>query len=1332
MSPRKPAWKPASTGTAQHRDWLALVDVDGPFLSLPVLVRAWPNGMDRLESGREPLRDFLEAQKVWLRRPAAQHEAWMRSVLSGLCQWDELLVTGTELPGRLTVDVPEHGISLRPWGALFAPKADPQVEAPLVVVHTVTPGTLLRSVPDDGWAASPVDRLATGLRRLDVPIGVVTDGRWWAVVWAVTGSATGSGLFDAAAWGEEPLLRDAFAGLLGIQRLVGVREEERLPALFAASLLAQEEITEALGTQVRRAVELLVQAFSEARLEARRTRTPDPLPDSPREVYEAAVTLLMRVVFLLFAEERGLLPIDRDLYRSSYAVSGLLDELEERAREGEELLDDSTGAWHRLLAVSRAIHDGASFEDVRMPAYGGSLFRPNRFPWFEALDESGGLRLRVSDRVVLHLLRAVQVVTTAGQARRVSFREIDVEQIGYVYEGLLGYTTRDTDDRVILGLAGKRGEEPEIDLDLLEEITNDASTPAAFADALLKHLGSTQPGSKAQTKNQIAKAFVGAVDEADVRSGLAAVCQHDEALVQRVLPFVALLRHDLRGLPYVVPAGGLVVVETASRKNAGAHYTPRALAEEVVLHALEPLVYGPGPLQTADRDQWKLKSSAEILELKVADIAAGSGAFLVAAARYLSARLVEAWRNEEAVPDVGRREDDDGLDDPLTRLAMREVIARCLYGADINEMAVEMCKLSLWLVSLDPDKPFSFVDDKILLGNSLLGLTSLDQLRGLHIAPSPQRLRNPGFTIDVEGDLQQAARLRREIASSPVDDVDPQRTAEHKAALLQQTEVVTARLRDVADGIVATGLTLGGKPGKALEAAYEHLSLALLQAYPPAGGEGDRQVLRALLEEGLTPTVETDYSRWQPLHWIIEVPDVMERGGFDAIIGNPPFLVAKKLSSAVGSNLREWFSNIVGGGPGKCDMVAYFIRRAAKLTGPEATLGLIGAKSVAEGDTRDVALSPLIHGKWTLFRAVRSMAWPSRLAATDISLLWLSRARVDSACWLDGRHVRRITPSLDDDALGAAQPKRLPRPKTAHKGSVLQGDGFLLTEAEANHLLSADPRMGEIVHPYLNGEDVNSSPTQSGSRWVVDFREMTELQARRYPLGWQRLEDTVRPERLKKDATQYPRMVHEWWKHWNTRVALYEALEHLESVIVLSTVSKHVVPAKVSARQVFSSALVVWPSQDDGFFALLSSNYHRFWAEQWGSTMGQRFRYSLSDVYETLPLPPALDALAESGSELLDLQRHLCKSMGLGLTKLYSALNNPKDKTPQLSALRELHVDLDALVAEAYGFKLIQGKYGWSEFRGVLQFGPNDEARSQMLSDLMSANRRAADPRTRR
>ena len=202
-----------------------------------------------------------------------------------------------------------------------------------------------------------------------------------------------------------------------------------------------------------------------------------------------------------------------------------------------------------------------------------------------------------------------------------------------------------------------------------------------------------------------------------------------------------------------MPVGGLVVVETPSRRNAGAHYTPRSLAEEVVLHALEPLVYEPGPLQTNDEDAWRLKSSTRDPRpqgrrhrRRLRRVPRGRGA--------VSRRtvLVEAWiaegvRSTRAVADPELAE----------RRAIREVIARCLYGADINPMAVEMCKLSLWLVSMDKTKPFSFVDDKIFCGNSLLGVTSLDQLRYLHIYPDPTTMDRQ-LLVDIDAKIAEATQ----------------------------------------------------------------------------------------------------------------------------------------------------------------------------------------------------------------------------------------------------------------------------------------------------------------------------------------------------------------------------------------------------------------------------------------------------------------------------------------------------------------------------------------------------------------------------------------------
>ena len=135
-----------------------------------------------------------------------------------------------------------------------------------------------------------------------------------------------SGIVDALTWIEEPRTRDAFLALIGRQHIIGGDPAERLPVLFEESVAAAEEITEALGAQVRRAVELLIQSFSESAADARRRGLPDPLPARTHDTYEAAVTVMMRVVFLLFAEERGLLP-SGELFEQGYGIARELDRL---------------------------------------------------------------------------------------------------------------------------------------------------------------------------------------------------------------------------------------------------------------------------------------------------------------------------------------------------------------------------------------------------------------------------------------------------------------------------------------------------------------------------------------------------------------------------------------------------------------------------------------------------------------------------------------------------------------------------------------------------------------------------------------------------------------------------------------------------------------------------------------------------------------------------------------------------------------------------------------------------------------------------------------------
>ena len=458
-----------------HRDWLGLLDTDGPFLSVPALKKAWPTGMpvpDRaaLDALRDAKPAFEKAWDVWdmaekatadqaaaaLAEYRQARDTWVDVVLRAVLGWKNFYLTPASVD--LKVHAPDYSVTVSPTGALT--RSD--MTGALVLV--TDPVESLRVPLDDGWAASPIDRMEELLRASGVRVGVVTDGRWWAIVSARPETMVASGITDSQRWIELPVVRDAFINLLRLPRLVGKREEDLLTTLFGDSVAAAEEITEALGTNVRRAVELLVQALSESALDARRRGEPDPLPARRDDVYQAAVTMMMRVVFLLFAEERGLLP-QTQLFTGGYGISDELDTLDQRARdEGAEALDRTHLTWHRLLATSQALYRGASFEDIRIPSYGGSLFDSDRFSFLITRDAHDTLAVAVSDRVMLEVLRAAQMAELRGEpARRISFRDIDVEQIGYIYEGLLGYSCTDVDE-VIVGLIGKKGEEPEIPL----------------------------------------------------------------------------------------------------------------------------------------------------------------------------------------------------------------------------------------------------------------------------------------------------------------------------------------------------------------------------------------------------------------------------------------------------------------------------------------------------------------------------------------------------------------------------------------------------------------------------------------------------------------------------------------------------------------------------------------------------------------------------------------------------------------------------------------------------------------------------------------------------
>jgi hypothetical protein len=1346
MTPARPhtsrrSGLPPTDPRQQHLNWLSLVEVTGPFLTLPVLVNAW-HSLDGLEKeARERLR-FEHG--LWQTDTAKLQQEWITYILRDLLEWGDALTTAPERLDALALDVPDHATRLVPSFVLDTPES-PDGTSPELLGLVCQDGTQPTArIKDSDWSATPVDRMAQLCRHHGVQLGLVTDGRWWALVWAPRGGVTTTAVFDAVAWpdkDERDVVR-AFRSLLRRSRFFGVPDAEKLTALLDESTRTQEDVTEALGVQVRRAVELLVEAVGRA----------DPGIDA-QDAYRGAVTVMMRIVFLLFAEERRLLPADNAIYASAYSAGGLYEQLEGQARTSvESALRYSTAAWHRLIALFNAVYYGIDHPQLPLPSYDGSLFDPHTYPWLD-----GGLT--VDDQTVLHMLGSVQYVEIgrgkARERRRLSFRALDVEQIGYVYEGLLSFDGQRAIGAV-LGLTGKVGQEEEVPLAELETLAAPYLDRGRVKDAagLAAKLAETYKESGLGTAKALEKRLAPLGDaEREVALGrLASACDGDRTLAEQILPFYPLIRTDLRGLPVVILPGTVYVTESKLRKNTGTHYTPRPLAEQVVEGALQPLMYDVGPLQTADETQWKPKTAEQILDLKVADIAMGSAAFLVAACRYMARFLVDAWSREgdeqaraflddTALADRGA----DAEADPVMIRARRQIIEHCLYGADINPAAVEMAKLSLWLVSMDPHRPFTFLDDRLVAGDSLLGITSLEQLEWMHTDPAAGRELHGllDFTAGVRARVHEAVEVRMQLAAIDGDTVE--HLAE-KRKLLGEAKQKTEELSLYADLVIGAALASTVKKGAVPwyrfderadteERAKRDLFLEAAHVAENAAEREDAtaEAARELAEQWLEVDRPTGAFARSPVHWPLVFPEVFERGGFDAIVGNPPFLGGKKLTGAVGVAHREYLIDTIGHGVrGSADLVAYMLLRAHELLNADGQAGLIATNTLAQGDTREIGLDQILVSGAEIRAAVKSAPWPSKSAALEYCVVWTSRATLGTQARrvADGLTVPRITSSLDPASRVSSSPERLKANEDmAFIGSYVLGMGFTMAPEEAQVLIAKDPRNTDVVFPYLNGEDLNSRLDSSASRWVINFHDWPEERAATYAECFDRIVRLVKPERQRKkpDGTYKLRkpLPQRYWHYADKRPKMTGAIAGLERVIVIARISKTVMPLIVPTGQVFNEKTVIFASDDPELLALLSSAPHYWWAINRGATMKADLTYTPTDVFETMACPALPADLGGLGNRLDVFRRDLMLARNAGLTATYNLVHNPTCIDADIVELREIHRLIDEAVFRAYGWDDLRAQglgHGHHETRQGVRYTVAPAVQVEILDRLRELN----------
>jgi hypothetical protein len=1303
-----------------HAEWLSLVQTSGPFLTVPTLEKVLPDGLDAAGD----LADVRVAYSEW-RDDESLTERWVRWVLDELLGLRDATGEATDLDPSHRIA--EHGVTLR---ASYVVRDRSEDGAPVVLlVHRYPPGTPLdRPLRGEAWAASPLDRAAELARATELPLALVTDGQRWTLVWARQGESTGSCTWRAELWLEEPVTLRAFVTLLGARRFFALPLEQGLAALLADSAGRQQEVADQLGAQVRHAVELLIATLDREDTE----RHGELLANlEGAEAYRGAVAVMMRLVFLFVAEERRLLPLDDQRYAETLAASTLRAQLQERAdRDGEDPLERSTAAWHRVLALFRAVHGGIEHDALRLPAYGGGLFDPDRYPFLEGRGpgsrwhDQPAQPLPVDDRTMLHLLDALQTLAQGGARVLLSYEALDVEQIGHVYEGLLDHTAVRISD-TSLALSGKH--EPELPLRQVE------AWAEAGEDTLVEQLAKETGRSASAIRKALATELA---DE--LRSRLRAACGADDSLLDRVAPFHALLREDLRGHPLVFLPGSLYVTQALDRRASGTYYTPRELAEEVVRHTLDPIVYDPGPAQEADPAKWKLRSAHTLLELKVCDIAMGSGAFLVAACRYLAARLLEAWSTDmPAAADYDRPTVTYPPvavpADPLEReaLAHRLVAERCLYGVDKNPMAVEMAKVSLWLITLAKDRPFSFVDHALRAGDSLLGVTDLQQLRSAHVDPSRPRQSSVelGFH-EIEVAVDRALTLRRELEAFVVRDLPD---GDRKAALLGEAEAALADARLLGDLVVGAALAgledadplVGGiEVSGWLQLTFDHEASELhrVAARAQLRTLADGWLVERRAAVGETETVE--WSDRHPFHWALEFPEVWERGGFDAIVGNPPFQHGQKLTGSFGERYREFLVGRIAHQRGSADLVVYFVHRAVRLVRPGGELGLLTTNTIAEGDTRQVGLDQLLTGPVTVRRAVRSTPWPGG-ATLSIAKLWLTTGEWSGDVILDGDAVGSIDSALRAASRVTGEALRLQRLSgRAFRGTIVLGMGFTLTPAEAERLVAEHPVNAEVLFPYLSAEDIMRDPRQAPSRWVINFFDWAVDRAEQYPDCFERVRRLVRPDRERargKNAIANAR-ADNWWQFASYTKSLYAAIRGLERVLAIPNTSKHAVPIFVPSGPIFSNSLIIAATDSDQAFGVLTSGFHWWWAATMASTMRTDIRYSPTDCFETFPQPDPTDATGMLGAHLNEHRSALMLDRQEGLTRTYNRVHDPGEHSDDIARLREIHVKLDYAVRDAYGWSDLDLGHGFHDTKFGVRFTLAPGLRQEVLDRLLELN----------
>lgn len=447
-----------------HQEWLGLIQPsEGLVVSIPVLVDAQCMAR-QAPAVQQRLLDLCPVVDPESEQRAIRDLPEFLAEMLGLTP--DLFDSGEVLPSDLSLYVPEGRQTIVPTLALR--KRDgirPDNGSPLAEAETPASragagyAMLVLDLPDGlpldkpetvtgPWDYPPAAKFDRLLRHVRVPIGLLTNRREARLIYAPHGESSGSLTFrlnDMAAVGGRPIL-DAFVMLLSVRRFFAVAREHQLPALLADSRRRQANVTNELAEQVFQALEILLRGFEAAAERDGSTLLDEAARAEDDHLYGGLLTVLLRLVVLLYAEDKGLLPVEHPLYQEHLSVFGLFEQLQRDAGLHPDSMARRFGAWDRLLALFRAVYRGVHHRDLQLPPRRGELFDPDAYPFLEGWSSGGSAPFdderraavrvpSVDDGTIYQILQ--KLVFLEGQ--RLSYSSLDVEQIGSVYERLMGY-----------------------------------------------------------------------------------------------------------------------------------------------------------------------------------------------------------------------------------------------------------------------------------------------------------------------------------------------------------------------------------------------------------------------------------------------------------------------------------------------------------------------------------------------------------------------------------------------------------------------------------------------------------------------------------------------------------------------------------------------------------------------------------------------------------------------------------------------------------------------------------------------------------------------------